>query len=185
MLGYVGGITELFHPETNIRYGVMYLARAWKLAGGDLCRALMKYRAGWGEERITPLSAAYCRRARQHLATIGSPLAAGMPVPVTFQERLSASASVSFLPVAPIGPPRPVVANTNQVLPPARPNGPPVAKANIKVASAAPFKPLSPIPPVDMRRLNAKRAMWAAHDVRMRAITARVSDTQLRISGGI
>src|SRR4029453_10151459 len=35
----------------------------------------MKYRAGWGEERMSPLSVEYCRRARSHLAAIGSPLA--------------------------------------------------------------------------------------------------------------
>src|SRR5215207_9904448 len=63
--------------ETNVRLGVAYLARAWQLANGDVCRALMKYRAGWGEERMTPLSVEYCRRARGHLAAIGSPLADG------------------------------------------------------------------------------------------------------------
>src|ERR687894_2645738 len=77
MLGHRGGITALFEPETNVRLGVMYLARAWQLADGDLCRALMKYRAGWGEERMTPLSVEYCRRARGDLASIGSPLASG------------------------------------------------------------------------------------------------------------
>lgn len=77
MLGYQGGVSGLFDPETNIRFGVTYLARAWQLANGDLCRALMKYRAGWGEERMTPLSVEYCRRAREHLASIGSPLANG------------------------------------------------------------------------------------------------------------
>jgi soluble lytic murein transglycosylase-like protein len=77
MLGHRGGITALFEPEINVRFGVMYLARAWQLADGDLCRALMKYRAGWGEERMTPLSVEYCRRARGHLASIGSPLANG------------------------------------------------------------------------------------------------------------
>ena len=77
MLGYKGGLTGLFDPETNVHFGVKYLAHAWVLAKGDLCRALMKYRAGWGEERMSPLSAEYCRRARQHLAAIGSPLADG------------------------------------------------------------------------------------------------------------
>jgi hypothetical protein len=81
MLGHKGSISDLFVPETNIRFGVTYLARAWELAGGDLCRALMKYRAGHGEERMTPLSVEYCRRARVHLASIGSPLA-GAPLPV-------------------------------------------------------------------------------------------------------
>jgi soluble lytic murein transglycosylase-like protein len=52
MLGYQGGVTGLLDPETNVRFGVTYLARAWQLANGDVCRALMKYRAGWGEERM-------------------------------------------------------------------------------------------------------------------------------------
>lgn len=77
MLGFSGGVTDLFEPETNILYGVRYLARAWQLAQGDVCRALMKYRAGWGNETMTPLSVEYCRRAKGHLAAIGSPLAGG------------------------------------------------------------------------------------------------------------
>src|SRR3954465_4600573 len=75
LLGYKGEVTALFEPETNVRLGVAYLARAWQLAKGDVCRTLMKYRAGWGEERMTPLSVEYCRRARSHLAALGSPLA--------------------------------------------------------------------------------------------------------------
>lgn len=82
MLGYTGASSNLFVPETNIRYGVAYLAQAWRLAGGDLCLALTKYRAGHGEDRITPRSAAYCLRARTHLASIGSPLAAAVRVPL-------------------------------------------------------------------------------------------------------
>ncbi|MFC4172457.1 lytic transglycosylase domain-containing protein [Microvirga sp. GCM10011540] len=75
MLGFVGSREALADPATNIRYGVEYLAQAWRLAGGDLCRTLMKYRAGHGEDRMTPRSVEYCRRARLHLAAIGSPLA--------------------------------------------------------------------------------------------------------------
>lgn len=76
MLGFSGEPPGLFDPQTNLRLGIRYLAQAWKLAGGDLCRTLMKYRAGHGEERMTERSVAYCRRARDYLATIGSPLAA-------------------------------------------------------------------------------------------------------------
>jgi hypothetical protein len=54
---------------------VLYLGQAWRLADGDLCRALMKYRAGHGQEIMTPLSISYCNRARGHLATLGSPFA--------------------------------------------------------------------------------------------------------------
>ena len=78
MLGFRGSVTELADPAINIRYGVQYLADAWRRSGGDLCRALMKYRAGHNEERMSPLSVEYCRRAKSHLASIGSPLAAGV-----------------------------------------------------------------------------------------------------------
>jgi hypothetical protein len=69
MLGFKGSAIELAKPEINIHYGVAYLAEAWRLANGDLCRALMKYRAGWGEEVMTPRSVDYCARARLHLAS--------------------------------------------------------------------------------------------------------------------
>jgi Transglycosylase SLT domain len=75
MLGHSRAMADLHEPSTNIRYGVRYLAEAWKLANGDLCRALMKYRAGHGEERFSERSVEYCRRARAHLASLGSPLA--------------------------------------------------------------------------------------------------------------
>lgn len=91
MMGFKGDERELAKPEINIHYGVTYLAAAWRLANGDLCRALMKYRAGHGEELMSPLSATYCGRARAHLAAIGSPFAAGASVPFVYDApRLSA-----------------------------------------------------------------------------------------------
>jgi soluble lytic murein transglycosylase-like protein len=81
MLGFKGSTGELAKPETNIHYGVAYLSKAWRLADGDLCRTLMKYRAGHGEEIMTPRSVNYCNRARNHLAALGSPLATGGPTP--------------------------------------------------------------------------------------------------------
>src|SRR5215831_1015911 len=71
LLGFGGADRELAEPATNIRLGVTYLAKAWSLARGDLCRALMKYRAGHGEEQMTPLSTKYCNRAREHLSVQG------------------------------------------------------------------------------------------------------------------
>ena len=78
MLGHDGGALALFDPATNARFAVRYLATAWKLANGDLCRALMKYRAGHGAEVMSPLSANYCLRAKAYLARLGSPLADGV-----------------------------------------------------------------------------------------------------------
>ncbi len=74
-LGFFGTAAELADPATNIRLGVRYLARAWALAGGDVCRSLTKYRAGLGQAVMTPLSARYCARAVAWLGGIGSALA--------------------------------------------------------------------------------------------------------------
>jgi hypothetical protein len=74
LLGFEGSSAELAKPKTNLRYGAGYLAKAWRLADGNLCRALMKYRAGHGSERMSALSIEYCRRARQHLAAVGTQL---------------------------------------------------------------------------------------------------------------
>jgi hypothetical protein len=72
LLGFQGTSAELAEPRTNLRYGVGYLAKAWRLADGDLCRTLMKYRAGHGSDKMSALSIEYCRRARQHLAAVGT-----------------------------------------------------------------------------------------------------------------
>jgi Transglycosylase SLT domain len=93
MLGFKGELAELARPDVNIHYGVTYLGEAWRLANGDLCRALMKYRAGHGAEIMTALSMTYCGRARAHLVAAGSPFAAAISVPFAFNPAL---------PVAPV-----------------------------------------------------------------------------------
>ncbi len=80
MLGFSGSMAEFAAPEVNIRYGVMYLAQAWNKAGGDLCTALMKYRAGHGETRFSHLSVTYCLRARARLMAVGYPVTGTVPV---------------------------------------------------------------------------------------------------------
>ena len=90
-LGFHGTRAELFAPETNIRLGVAYLARAWALSGGDTCRALMKYRAGLGQEVMTPLSVRYCARATAWLSATGSHLADGIALPESVEAREPAS----------------------------------------------------------------------------------------------
>lgn len=79
MLGFIGTNLELADPATNIRYGVDYLATAWKLAGEDICTAVMKYRAGHGETRFSHKSVAYCVRVRSVLAAQGYPLRGEVP----------------------------------------------------------------------------------------------------------
>jgi soluble lytic murein transglycosylase-like protein len=85
MLGFNGTLAELAVPETNIHYGVTYLARAWRLAGGDLCTATMKYRAGHGETRFSYLSVNYCLAVRARLIARGFHVTGSVPV-ATFGE---------------------------------------------------------------------------------------------------
>jgi hypothetical protein len=81
LLGFRGTSADLAQPQTNLRYGVGYFAKAWRLASGDLCRTLMKYRAGHGSETMSALSVEYCRRARIHLASVGVNYAALVAAP--------------------------------------------------------------------------------------------------------
>jgi hypothetical protein len=85
MLGFGGSLSELAVPATNIHYGVMYLAEAWRLAGGDLCTAVMKYRAGHGETRFSYRSVDYCVAVRSKLIARGFPVTGSVPV-ATFGE---------------------------------------------------------------------------------------------------
>jgi soluble lytic murein transglycosylase-like protein len=85
LLGFTGSNAELAVPETNIRLGVAYLAQAWRLAGGDLCTAVMKYRAGHGETRFSYLSVNYCLAVRAKLLERGFPVTGSVPV-ATFGE---------------------------------------------------------------------------------------------------
>ncbi len=81
MLGFRGSNTELADPATNIRYGVTYLAEAWRRGGQDICTASMKYRAGHGETRFSHKSVAYCVRVRAELAAQGYPIRGTVPAP--------------------------------------------------------------------------------------------------------
>lgn len=152
MLGFRGTNEELAKPEVNVHYGVIYLSKAWRLANGDLCRALMKYRAGHGEEIMTQRSIDYCQRARNHLAALGSPFAAqGTTWPVV----IPASTSETADNAAPRRTP-----DSSRGVP-----SPKAVYAQYKRGTAA-----------------ASRAFWAAHEARVRAITARIDAKWRRVA---
>ncbi|MFT4115752.1 lytic transglycosylase domain-containing protein [Bradyrhizobium sp.] len=146
MLGFRGTTEELAKPAVNIHYGVLYLARAWRLADGDLCRALMKYRAGHGEETMTPRSQVYCNRARNHLVAVNSPLANGAP------------AVAATLPTAPLPAPAATVA----------------AAAPTARASKGPAPPRAVYARFRQGTAAASRAYWAAQEARVGIIKARI-----------
>ena len=79
LLGFSGSLEQLKDPETNIALGVAYLAEAYRLAKGDLCTTVMKYRAGHGETRFSVRSVDYCHKARTILAREGYDVSGTLP----------------------------------------------------------------------------------------------------------
>ncbi len=61
-IGYKGPMKALYNPDTNIRYGMKYLGKAYKLGGGTSCGAILKYNAGHYAKKMNPISREYCRR---------------------------------------------------------------------------------------------------------------------------
>ncbi|BCP54441.1 hypothetical protein K32_30580 [Kaistia sp. 32K] len=68
-MGYKGSAKGLYDPDTNIRYGMMYLGQARKLAGGDLCGTILKYNGGHGATRMTKGPLRYCGKVQQIIAS--------------------------------------------------------------------------------------------------------------------
>jgi len=63
-LGYQGAAAGLLDAETNLRYGLKYLARAYKLAGGDTCGTILRYQFGHRAQTMTGASRAYCAKVK-------------------------------------------------------------------------------------------------------------------------
>jgi soluble lytic murein transglycosylase-like protein len=72
MLGYSGSTKALYDPETNIKYGMKYLAMAQDLGGGTTCGTILKYNAGHAATRMNPVSSAYCGKVKVQLAALGT-----------------------------------------------------------------------------------------------------------------
>lgn len=70
MMGYEGSTAGLFDPETNIKYGLKYLAKAHDLGGGDTCGTILRYNAGHAAKRMNKTSRAYCKKVQYHLARL-------------------------------------------------------------------------------------------------------------------
>jgi soluble lytic murein transglycosylase-like protein len=63
-MGYGGSPGGLLDAETNARYAMKYLAMAYRAAGGDTCRTVMKYQSGHMAERMSGANRAYCAKVR-------------------------------------------------------------------------------------------------------------------------
>ena len=63
-MGYSGGAGGLLDAETNARYAMKYLAMAYRAAGGDTCRTIMKYQSGHMATRMSGANRTYCAKIR-------------------------------------------------------------------------------------------------------------------------
>ena len=66
-IGYRGKMSNLYNPATNLRYGMKYLGKAYRLGGRSTCGAILKYNAGHGAKRMNPISRKYCQRVQRIL----------------------------------------------------------------------------------------------------------------------
>lgn len=69
-MGFTGSRAALYEPETNIKYGVKYLAGAYRQAGGNMCVTVSKYQGGHGVRGVTKAGAAYCGRVKHFIAAM-------------------------------------------------------------------------------------------------------------------
>lgn len=68
-MGYDGSRAALYNPATNVKWGMRYLAGAYRLAGGDTCGTVMRYQGGHGATRMSPAARTYCSKARTIMAS--------------------------------------------------------------------------------------------------------------------
>lgn len=67
-MGFRGAPRDLLDPAVNTRYAMRYLGRAWRAAGGDVCRTIQRYQTGSLNRRMPAATRAYCTRARRLMA---------------------------------------------------------------------------------------------------------------------
>jgi len=67
-IGYKGSAKALYDPNTNLTWGMKYLAKAQKLAGGDLCGTLLRYNAGLDAKRGNQSSGKFCAKVKSVMA---------------------------------------------------------------------------------------------------------------------
>lgn len=67
-MGYSGTPAGLLDADTNLRFGITYLARAYRLAKGDTCNTVLKYQAGHGAHSMTAAARSYCNKIKPQVA---------------------------------------------------------------------------------------------------------------------
>lgn len=68
-MGYSGTAGGLYDADTNLRYGIKYLAHAYRLSKGNTCQTILKYQAGHGAVTMTAAARSYCSKVVTLLAS--------------------------------------------------------------------------------------------------------------------
>ena len=64
LIGYRGSVKALYNPDTNLAWGMKYLAEAQRRGGGSVCGTVLKYNAGHYAKRMNKTSAHYCGKVK-------------------------------------------------------------------------------------------------------------------------
>lgn len=67
-VGFSGPASALYQPDTNLRYGMRYLAQAYRMSGGDTCLTVMRYQSGHFARGMNGANRAYCGKAKAIMA---------------------------------------------------------------------------------------------------------------------
>ncbi|MCB1543290.1 MAG: transglycosylase SLT domain-containing protein [Rhodoblastus sp.] len=68
-VGFAGSASALYNAETNVTFGMRYLAQAYRLSGGDVCGTVMRYQSGHYAHHMNAANRAYCSKARAIMAS--------------------------------------------------------------------------------------------------------------------
>lgn len=68
-VGFSGSASALYNAETNITFGMRYLAQAYRMSGGDVCGTVMRYQSGHYANHMNAANRAYCSKARAIMAS--------------------------------------------------------------------------------------------------------------------
>jgi soluble lytic murein transglycosylase-like protein len=67
-MGFTGTAQDLLEPETNLEWGMRYLARAHRLAKGDICGTVMRYQGGLQATQMSAAAIPYCGKVKTLMA---------------------------------------------------------------------------------------------------------------------
>lgn len=71
-IGFTGKASALYDPETNLKWGMRYLGKAYALAGGSVCGTILRYNAGHYAKRMNPVSRRYCQKVQALMKRTGT-----------------------------------------------------------------------------------------------------------------